>query len=171
MAKLGSSSNSMFYEFKTLIPRDRKCLALLHFEEYYLKQNLLRILLFHVSQCSINQIFITTDVGCFDFVVLGIKLHSIIYAPPGEDVLALYRLTTYVILEKTKHNVSGHSHPVDGCLVITSAAVYEIRPRQEQRVQRYQVYFERLRGEHFPTSNVTDDDWSLVLSEYFTKIS
>jgi hypothetical protein len=44
-------------------------------------------------------------------------------------VLALYRLTTYVILEKTKHKIRGESHSVDGCLVITSAAVYEIRPR------------------------------------------
>ncbi|XP_028407993.1 uncharacterized protein LOC114530602 isoform X2 [Dendronephthya gigantea] len=49
--------------------------------------------------------------------------------PPGETVLAIYRLTTYAILAKTKHAVHPQSHPVDGCLVITTAAVYEIRPR------------------------------------------
>lgn len=48
--------------------------------------------------------------------------------PPGESVLAIYRFTMYT-LEKTRKVGNDQLHPVDGCLVITTAAVYEIRPR------------------------------------------
>lgn len=49
--------------------------------------------------------------------------------PPGETVLAIYRFKLYTILEKIRKVGNDRPHPVDGCLVITTAAVYEIRPR------------------------------------------
>ncbi|XP_046841224.1 uncharacterized protein LOC124435332 isoform X2 [Xenia sp. Carnegie-2017] len=115
--------------------RNQSFLCLLHPKEKIFKVfdvDRENIPMFVYDLTEYTQDILLTDRLLFALCVDDEKASSCIQSftlPPGEDVLALYRLTTYVILEKTKHNVSGHSHPVDGCLVITSAAVYEIRPR------------------------------------------